>query len=216
MTGSVIRAGATNPQNEYVKISLSSNAPGPVTISGWSLVSDVSGKAATIPEGTEVPRSGIVNAIEPIVLKPGDRAIIASGRSPIGASFRENVCIAYFAQFQRFSPALPNSCPMPNNELNQHYGSNLIRDPLCIDYVDDLSRCELVLSPPPTLSGSCQNFLTTYLNYSGCLNTHEHDYNFKGTTWRIYLGRDAALWRKTNESIRLLDSSGKTVDLFSY
>jgi hypothetical protein len=94
MSHSVRSAGSSNPQQEYLQLSVSSRADGPISISGWRVVSDVSGNGAVIPQGTEVPRSGTINASQPIVLQPGDRAIITSGRSPIGASFRENVCIA--------------------------------------------------------------------------------------------------------------------------
>lgn len=212
----VSSAGNSDAKKENIQLYLSSNASGPVTLTGWTLQSEVSGKAAALPKGTEVPRSGVINESEPIVLYPGDRATIASGRSPIGASFRENVCIAYFGQFQTFSPSLPNSCPMPNSELTSRYGADLIRDPACIDYVDRLSRCTLVLSPPVGLSSACQNFLITYLNYNGCINAHERDYNFKGTAWRIYLGRDTSLWRTSREVVKLLDASGKTVDMFTY
>jgi hypothetical protein len=209
-------AGNSNPQYETIGLSLPSNAGGPVTISGWSFTSDVTNKGAAIPQGTEVPRSGTINAAEPIVLYPGDRAIISSGRSPIGASFRENLCIGYFAQFQTFSPSLPYSCPLPNSELKEQYGPNLVRDPDCADYVNRISRCQLALSPPPSLTSACQSFLVTYLNYNGCVATHEHDANFLGTTWRIYLDRNTSIWRKTREVVKLLDVQGKTIDMFSY
>lgn len=212
----VSSAGALSAQNEYLQLSIPSNAAGPITLTGWSVMSEVTGKSATIPKGTEVPHSGVINASEPIVLRPGDRAIISSGRSPIGASFRENVCIGYFAQYQKFSPALPISCPTPMSELELRYGPNLIRDPACADYISKRARCSLTLSPPPTLTSACQSVLTNHLTYNGCIAGHERDNNFKGTTWRIYLGRDTSLWRTTRESIKLLDASGKTVDMFSY
>ncbi len=212
----VVGAGASNPQNEYIEIRLSTKAKQPVTISGWRIASMVSGKGSTIPYGTEVPRSGTVNASEPIVLNPGDRAILSSGRSPIGASFRENVCIGYFGQYQKFSPSLPRSCPIPKTELATRYEGNLVSDPLCSDYTEKLSRCSIALSPPPTLSSACQAFLINYLNYNGCLNTHQHDYSFKGTTWRVYLGRDSNMWRSDRETIKVSDRDGNTIDLFSY
>ncbi len=215
-SGSATGAGNTNAAKEYVQITLSSNAGANVDLTGWSLESGATGKRAIISFGTEVPTSGIINAVEPIVLKPGDKALIISGRSPIGASFRVNKCMGYFSQFQTFYPSLPNSCPTPETELEQFYGPNLISDASCIDYVDRLNRCSLTLSPPTTLSGTCQRFLTTYLNYNGCLNAHKTDYNFKTNQWRIYLGRDSALWRTKHEAIKLLDPSGKTVDMITY
>ena len=209
-------AGSSEPENEYVEIAVSQNAGVPVNLSGWTLVSDASGKSAVIPKGTEVPTSGTVNASEDIVLTPGTRALVISGRSPIGASFRENKCIGYFSTFQKFSPPLPQNCPAPGDELATFYGSNLIRDPSCIDYVKTLSRCQVTLSPPVSMSGTCQSFLVKYLNYNGCVTAHRSDTNFIGDTWRIYLGRTTPLWRTRNEVVKLLDAQGKTVDAFSY
>ncbi|HEX8946633.1 MAG TPA: hypothetical protein VF829_00245 [Candidatus Paceibacterota bacterium] len=209
-------AAATDPAHEYVTIRLSSDASAPVDISGWRLVSDTSGASATIPKGTEVPRSGLINATQPIVLNPGDLATVSSGRSPIGASFRENLCIGYFAQYQPFYPPLPITCPTPYDELKSYYGENPERDTACIAYTQGLNRCTLVATPPVNLSGTCASFLTTHINYHGCVNAHENDPHFKGITWRVYLGRDKSMWHKQYEVVRLLDADGKTVDMFSY
>ena len=210
-------AGSTDPNNESVRISVDSNAGTPVDLSGWTLESEATGAAIVIPKGTETPHSGIVNAVQDIVLSPGEQAIVISGRSPIGASFRENKCIGYFAQFQTFSPALPDTCPSPTTELASFYGSSYyVRDASCIDYVNTLSRCQAVLTPPTTVSGACQTFLVKYLNYNGCVSAHESDSDFLGNTWRIYLGRTNSMFRSQHEVVKLLDSSGKTVDAFSY
>lgn len=216
MSHSVSGAGSTEPKNEYVEISVPQNSNAPITISGWTLVSDASGARATIPKGTELPISGTINATEDIVLAPGDRALIMSGSSPIGASFRENKCIGYFSSFQSFYPSLSQNCPVPSNELKTLYTGNYISDASCIDSVDRLSRCQVMLTPPSTLSSACQNFMIQYLNYNGCVATHKNDTDFKGITWRVYLGRTTSLWRARHELVKLLDMNGKTVDAFSY
>lgn len=208
-------AGSANPGSEYVTLSLSSSAKAPVTISGWSLESDASGAASTIPAGTEVPLSGTIQALQQITLRPGDRAIIVSGSSPIGASFRENKCIGYFAQYQSFAPQLSNNCPAPTDEMQRYY-TQYIRDTSCINYVHTLSACTLQITPPAGVSTACANFLTQYLSYNGCVSAHQNDTNFKGTTWRVYLGRTTALWRTRYEVVKLIDNNGKTVDAFSY
>ena len=188
----------------------------PVDLSEWTLRSEASGSSVIIPKGTEVPISGTINAAEDIVLTPGERAIVISGRSPIGASFRENKCIGYFSTFQRFSPPLPQNCPVPSDELISFYGANYIRDAACIDYVNKLARCQVTLSPPVTMSGSCQSFLIKYFNYNGCVDAHKNDADFSGDTWRIYLGRTTPMWRAQHEVVKLIDVNGKTVDAFSY
>lgn len=215
LSHSVANAGG-DPQKEYLQIFVSSQASGPVDLTGWRVVSQATGAGATIPQGTETPASGTINPVQPVILNPGDRALVISGRSPIGGSFRENKCIGYFGEFQTFYPSLASSCPDPSSELEASYGPDLIRDASCIDYVNRLSRCTIPLSPPVNLSSACQNFLTTRLNYNGCVAAHGNDANFKSSEWRIYLGSSESLWRKQHELIELVDPSGTVVDSFSY
>ncbi len=212
----VSSAGSSDPGEEYVEISVAQNAGMPINLSGWTLKSDASGSSVSIPKGTEVPTSGVVNEAEDIVLSPGTRAMIISGQSPIGASFRENKCIGYFSTFQKFSPSLPRNCPVPSDELASFYGPDYIRDASCIDYVDKLSRCQVTLTPPVNASGACKNFLVQYLHYNGCVTAHRNDTDFQGDAWRIYLGRTSSMWRTKNELVKLLDVNGKTVDAFTY
>jgi hypothetical protein len=209
-------AGAADPKNEYLTLSISSSATVPVDISGWTLLSESTGSMAVIPKGTETPTSGTVNASQDIVLAAGDRALIISGQSPIGASFRENKCIGYFSTFQNFSPSLPMNCPAPSDELAANYGSGYIRDTACIDYVNTIPRCKTTLSPPSGSSYACQTFIVKYLNYNGCVTAHRGDGDFKGITWRVYLGRPNSMWSGRHEIVKLLDANGKTVDAFSY
>ncbi len=216
MSHYVSGAGSADPQNEYVEISVSQNAKTPINLSGWTLRSDATGATATIPKGTEVPISGTINASENLLLSAGMKAIVISGRSPIGASFRENKCIGYFSSFQKFYPPLPQNCPPASDELESFYGPGYVSDAACINYVNKLSRCEVALSPPVSASGSCQNFMVKYLNYNGCMEAHQQDADFKGETWRIYLNRTNSMWRTRHEIVKLLDASGKTVDAFGY
>lgn len=209
-------AGSTDPKDEYIELAVAQNADVPVDISGWTIESDTTGKAAVIPKGTEVPSSGTINAAQDIVLLAGARALLISGQSPIGASFRENKCIGYFGSFQKFSPSLPQNCPTPNNELSSFYSGNYIRDTGCIDYVNTLPRCQIGVTPPPGSTSLCQSFVSTYLNYNGCVTAHQRDADFAGNTWHVYLGRNTSMWRTQREVVKLLDKTGKTVDAFSY
>jgi hypothetical protein len=215
----VSNASSTDAREEYVRLSVTSSASAPVDITGWVLKSGATSRQATIPRGTAIPTSGVVNAASDIVLRPGDSAVIVSGESPVGASFRENKCIGYLGSYQRFTPSLPVDCPSAEDELAAEYGKPYIHDPDCIDYADSLPRCRI-----PTRSGSrnltltCQEFLETHLNYNDCVVYHASDEDFNGTSWRIYLGRDddEPLWRTRHEVVELLDRYGKTVDAFSY
>lgn len=216
MNHSVSGAGSVDPGKEYLELSVAQDAGIPVDLSEWTLVSEASGNALPIPKGTEVPTSGVINAAQDIVLSPGERAIIVSGTSPIGASFRENKCTGYFSSFQSFYPTLPQNCPAPTSELASFYGPDYIRDSFCINYVNTLSRCQVALSPPVGSSGTCQATLVKYFNYNGCVAAHRNDTDFLGDTWRIYLGRSGSMWRTQNEVVKMLDVNGKTVDAFSY
>lgn len=209
-------AGSADPNNESITVSVNQNAGTVIDLTGWTIKSESSGNASIIPKGTETPMSGVVNEVQDIVLSPGTSADVSSGRSPIGASFRENKCIGYFNQYQKFSPALPLNCPAPEDEIISVYGDNYIRDAACISYVNNLPRCQTQLTPPVGASSACQQFLVTYLNYNGCVDAHKNDTDFQGDTWRIYLGRTTPLFRSKNEVVKLLDRDGKTVDAFSY
>lgn len=209
--------------NEYVELYVSQNAGAPVDITGWIIGSGATGKTATIPKGTAVPTSGVVNAAQDIVLNPGDRAIISSGKSPVGASFRENKCIGYFSDFQTFSPSLPQSCPSASDELSKFYpGITYIHDPDCVDYVNRVPRCEVPLESTKKINQTCQSFLEKYLNYNGCVAAHRNDTDFNGTVWHIYLNRVdrkdkvVPMWRATHEFIKLFDAQVRTVAQFSY
>lgn len=209
-------AGSSDLKNEYLELSVAQDAGSPVNLSGWTLSSDASGNSAVIPKGTELPISGTVNASQDILITPGNRALLVSGSSPIGASFRENKCIGYFSTFQQFTPSLPQNCPMPSDELSGYYGAGYIRDVACIEYVKALPRCQVAITPPMGASGACQSFLAQYLHYNGCVAAHQNDPDFKGDTWRIYLGRTSSMWRTRYEIVKLRDAEGKTVDAFSY
>lgn len=209
-------AASSDPRDESLELSVSQDAGVPVDLSGWTLESEATGKAVTFPKAAEVPMSGVVNSVQSVVLSPGEHAIIISGQSPIGTSFRENKCIGYYSSFQTFSPSLPQNCPAPSDELAAHYEGSYIRDAACISYVNTLSRCQAVLTPPVNVSGACQTFVLKYLNYNGCVTAHESDVDFSGTTWHIYLGRTTSMWRSSHEVVKLLDNKGKTVDAFSY
>lgn len=211
----VSSAASSDPNNEYIIVSVNSSAGAPVTLTGWTIESEASGNAVTIPAGTEVPTSGSVGALQSIVLNPGDRAIIDSGRSPIGGSFRENECTGYFSEYQKFTPSLAGSCPTPISELTAHY-PDYIRDTACITYVKTLPACTLEITTPVGLSTACSQVLQNYLSYNGCVSSHQNDSAFKSKTWRVYLGRTSAMWRKQYEVVKLIDNQGKTVDAFSY
>ncbi len=200
---------------EYIVISASYNNTQPVNITGWKLKSALSGKNVTIGQGVYLPFSGIVNKEADIFLNPGDKAVIATGHSPKGVSFRLNTCTGYFEQFQNFTPALPQQCPRPANEEFK-VGLGRLND-TCIDYIEQIPSCFAHIQAVPIgLSAECNEFINKNIHYNGCLQIHKNDSNFYKQEWRIFLKRDSELWKDRRETIKLLDTAGKTIDSLSY
>ncbi|MEK7079873.1 MAG: lamin tail domain-containing protein [Patescibacteria group bacterium] len=207
-----VSAGQT-AKEEYLTLQVSGTQS--VTITGWKLKSSATGKSATIPDGTELPKSGI-NTTGPLVLSPGDQVIIATGDSPIGVSFRENMCVGYFGQRQTFYPSLWSSCPSALTEFNRYYPGNKLKDDACYTYVSSLPTCTTVTDPPTTVNRTCESFVDEYLDYNGCVWAHRYEVEFKQNRYRVFLEHGSKLWKSSREAIKLLDQNGKTVDLYTY
>jgi hypothetical protein len=216
--GSVVNASSSDATSEYLRLSVVDDRGPSIDITGWQLISGATYKNAFIPRGTLLPASGVVNATSDIVLDPGDSAIIVSGTSPVGGSFRESTCTGYFGSTQAFTPPLAASCPSAADDLAAYYGTPYIHDPSCIDYARTLPRCRIPVSGTGNLTLTCQDFLDTYMNYTGCVAAHQNNADFASKTWRIYLGRSTKnpLWRSTHEVVELLDRNGLLVDALSY
>lgn len=202
---------ATDEDREYVTLRSKSDAT--VNITGWRLVSNKSGAQATIGQGAQLARLGAMSAV---LLAPGDEAVITTGGSPVDGSFRENSCIGYVSGADNLTPSLSrNSCPAPLDELGTYYNGTAADYNDCREHVQDISRCSTP-DAPREASRSCRDFIETRLNYSACVQAHQFDTDFYGDTWRVFLERSEELWRSDNEIIRLVDSAGKTVDVYAY
>lgn len=203
-------------ESEYVTLRVASNAPQKIVVSGWRLDSTASGTTVSLPLGAELPFLGGVNAAQPVTLSAGQAAHLVTGRSPHGTSFRTNMCTGYFEQFQNFTPPLSLECPSPLAELETYFSPGSLTDE-CYDIVRSLSRCTLVIQSIPGSAGSaCEQFITSTLSYNGCITKHKGEAKFYRDTWYLYFNRDRELWRTRSERIRLLDESGKVVDVVSY
>jgi len=205
----------TTAREEYITLRASGNNEASINITGWQLESTITGKKRTIGKASYLPNSGGVNAETALLLAPGDRVVVATGRSPIGSSFRINKCTGYFEQFQDFEPRLSRVCPRPDDEL-EDFGTVSFTDDSCYEYVDRIPRCTMVIKETPLLSPACFNFINANIHYSGCVTNHRNDADFFKSEWRVYLGRDVEQWRQKREVIRLLDRNGKIVDVYTY
>jgi hypothetical protein len=198
---------------EYVEIASQSGSA--VSLAGWSLQSGLSGLRVFLPQAAAVVRLGSGSPVGPLVLKPGDSAIIATGPSPIGVSFRETRCTGYLASTPGFEPSLQRMCPsssalVPLSAENlQRYGSD------CVDYARALPACSAP-NLPSSLTPGCQAFIRYTFSYQGCVDTLAAQPDFALPTWRVYLNSTSQFWDDRHDIIRLLDQNGLTVDAISY
>lgn len=202
---------------EYIVVQASSGNTGPVLLSGWSLQSVLTGKRVPLPPASSVFVLGVVNPVTSVSLNPGQSAVVSTGASPVGVSFRENMCSGYLTQFQNFSPDIEQSCPDPKNTLSetpenlQRYGA------ACFTYIESVDSCRFPGSIlPSNLSAACKAFITTAYTYNGCVNTYQFRTDFRKNSWRLFLGSSAPLWNNDHDIIRLLDGEGRTVDVLKY
>ena len=218
---------ATDPSQEYLMIQASSNAQEPITITGWRVMSVATDKYAVIPRGTRLPTSGTLNASEPIVLYPGERAYLITGESPIGGSFAENKCTGSLEMNQSFNPSLSKRCPSASEEFDKYFAGNPYKDNACYTLIRSTNTC-VTPEERSRISANCLSLIDSRLTYNGCVASHRYDSNFESNTWRVYLGRTEItrkndstrnygdLWKDSREAIRLLDENGLTVDLYTY
>jgi|CXWL01.1.fsa_nt_gi hypothetical protein len=204
---------SSDEKKEYVIIYLSSQSPSPVSTAGWKLVSTKTNTSSPLPQGAELARSGSVNALSSIMLAPGDQAIVTSGRSPVGVSFRENMCTGYLAESQTFTPPLSLSCPSPYQELSRFGDTGNAQ---CSTYTRSFSQCKTKSTSDTNISGDCEDFINEYINYNGCVDAHKNESGFYSPAWRIFLGARDELWAQNRETILLIDAGGNTIDSLSY
>lgn len=204
-----------DPDEEYLTITVSGRAEGAIPMSGWRLVSVRTGNSVALPAAAPVFRSGSVNQTYPLTLNPGERAIVSSGRSPVGVSFRENACVGYLAERQDFVPQLRSSCPSPMDDFERFYNGAASDYQSCRAAVESAPRC--AMPSRGGASSACYQFMREHYTYNGCLTYHANDQDFFGSTWRLYLGKNRGdLWPSRNETIKLLDAAGNTVAIYTY
>lgn len=210
-------AQESDPSAEYIVIGASSANTAPVDITGWSVQSAYTGWGGYIPRSASPFVMGNVNNPEATRLNPGAVAMINSGLSPVGISFRENICSGYLGQFQNFYPSLSNSCPSPRSQLSLNAENLRTYGDTCFDFLDTVPVCTSPFqSIPPNISANCRNFALNALSYNGCVSKNVYGSDFAVDSWRIYLGSGAELWRNSHDIIRLLDNLGRTVDVLTY
>lgn len=160
-----------------------------------------------VPQGYELP--GFAPSPSPIVLKPGDRALISMGRQERQINFRENICTGYFDESSEFSRGLDHSCPR-------------IQPTRSVSYTD---QCILLLERTPTcrvakidqfVGPACEAFVNAHQNYVGCVADFRDRADFYLRRWLIWMQFDQQFFRDLVEHVTLRDQNGRVVDEYSY
>jgi len=209
-------ATESNPSIEFVELTASGSNTGPVLLANWSLQSVVSGVRVPLPQAASTFVMGVVNVVRPISLDPGASVYVTTAASPVGTSFRENICIGYLTELQTFTPELSGECPAPAEMLPMNADTIRTYGASCFDYLNSLSSCHFTSNPPSNLSPSCRSFVVNSISYNGCVNAHKFGSSFALPTYRAYLALRSELWANSHDVIRLLDGEGRTVDVLTY
>ncbi len=213
-----LRSGSvsgTNANREYLEIIVDSNLKEKVSITGWQLRSTITYRGATIGRAASLPVNDQVNVEGPVLVSANDRLYINSGRSPIGISFKTNLCTGFFGQFQEYTPSLRNDCPRPIDQRRPLIPSDFVD--ACEDYLSRMSSCRVpVESVPPEIGRDCNNYISNNVNYQSCILTNKYNSEFNKPEWRIFLKQDSRLWKDRRDVIQLLDLKGKIVDTLTY
>jgi hypothetical protein len=204
-----------DPQTEYLSLYISGNEP--VDITGFTLVSTSTKYIMTIPNAKIIAGKNGEGNYTSTIVSPGDTVYLSTGRSPIGASFKENACSGYLSTDYSFTPSLSSyQCPTPLDELRTFYTADAASYIACKNYLSNTYRCSGIPESPKTLPSSCRLFIEQRLTYEGCLTGHKDDSNFSNRTWRLYFDQTKKLWNSTHGKIRLLDREKNIVDVYTY
>jgi len=207
-----VNAPGGDANAEHVILRVSPDTPSPVSITGWTLTSTALRRTVTIEQGTETPLRGQIPALTNISLAPGQRAILSTGRSPVGSSFLSNICSGYLSDTQSFTPPLPRACPSAADTARTHR----LSDTACLSYLSGIPRCtDGISSIGSAPSSACAAFIERYVSYNGCVATYEKRPGFSTGEWRIYFGRMFPLWWKT-DTVTLKDAEGRFVSSITF
>lgn len=244
-------SGEDRVNQEYITLQADSGNKEAIIITGWSLtngkdrklfpitgndrqVRGVSDKVI-ISKGTSIFIPKGVNPQEDIILEPGGRVIITTGKVANGipfeikTNFKENICTGYIENLKDydFTPSLDLNCPSPESE-----DGVASLDDACYKFVRQMNSChtpefkDLFYKDKEPLTGfvdnvgdlsqQCKNFLKSNYSYESCVVNHLSDEKFFGKEWRIFLNYPRELWAKDREAITLYDREGKAVDELVY
>ncbi|MFC1756848.1 hypothetical protein ACFLZC_01655 [Patescibacteria group bacterium] len=200
----VRNAKRTNPDEEYIEIKASGANKTAINLAGW-FIGGAQGLRLEIPQAVVLFKTSQTNIKSSMVLNPGEKMILVTGRSPLGDSFKINKCMGYLVQLSNIVPSISKDCPYPEDEI---WSADLSYD--CLDYIETLPRCEFGFTAPG-LTNICREEINKKLNYNGCVDAHKNDEDFHEAEWRVYLDRSSEMWAQKRENITLTNKEGEVV-----
>ncbi|OHA58983.1 MAG: hypothetical protein A2571_01235 [Candidatus Vogelbacteria bacterium RIFOXYD1_FULL_44_32] len=234
---------------EYVVLGSNNQNKDNINITGWKLengrgrkiTEPAKSKAVVLPsQWSTIPRGAELflldkSVLGPVILWPGDKAIITTGSLktggdlPVRVSFKTNLCTGYLADNKRneFIPTLRRNCPKisvdPEASKMSDECYKFIRNyPTCHtpdtkpyrNYLGDLIKNHI--DKNTAVSKLCRGWIISRASYSTCVANNLAAKDFTGDEWRIFLNRDWELWDNDREVITLYDTNGLLVDQISY
>ncbi len=207
-------AAATSPQDEYLRIIAESSAKAPLSLEGMTITGDARDIIKSIPTAADLLVLGTPYLKTAVSVPAEGRVLITSGRSPVGTSFRVNICSGYLDQFQSYTPDLRKDCPEPLDELK---ASGPYEEESCRKFVETIPRCRTYEETLPSdISPTCKAFVAETLNYNSCVYAHQKERGFLKNEWRLFLEETKELWRSRQEIIRLRDAKGEVLDAITF
>ncbi len=209
-----------NPNKEYITLRVYAKDDEKINITGWYLKSEKTGYYAIIGRASLLPFP-FTRTESDIILEDKDKVVLTKGFSPIGISFKLNICTGYFEENRTFYPSLPRQCPKASDENLPIFSNDLDRDEECVDLISKIGRCttkgnEYLRDLPDTITQFCKDYIKNQINYNSCVANNLGDKNFAVNEYRVFLNRFGPLWRSKNEKVNLYDRNGLIVDSISW
>ena len=173
---------------DYLLVSLKNGETSPIKLSGLKI--ELGGEQITIPQGADTFIASQVNKLDDIIIAPEEIAYINIGRSPVGVSFKENVCSGYLAETQNFTPKFSSSCPRQSPPIG------------CEAEFASIPKCEGPIKIKHSFTPLCLDAVLK-LNYNDCLAENLNQKNFLGN-WRIYLNQEGDFKFEGGEEVKLV------------
>jgi hypothetical protein len=186
------------------------NAPtSTIDITGWEIKTNRGGEY--LPQAVNIYDPLGANPPSDIILftNQENNVYLYSNSSPVNV--RANECMGYLDANSQFNPELPNSCPAIDYSVITNFSGE------CQNYIESLGSCGTVnMTDPriPQYDYACQQYLEHNFTYSSCITNHDHDPNFLGDNWYVWMGSSPL--DEYHDNVVLLDKNGLVVDTYSY